>query len=358
MQRMTIRTTFQNIIEGNLIYMKFLQSGSWLSVGFPFRMKHQSIALVFIFLASVATADGQATRPSVLAGDRDLAPLDTFQDCNVCPEMVVLPLGSFIMGAPLEQSEYLYLLWNKPKEGEPRGLQQEGPEHEVTIDIPIAIGRNEVTRAEWMACVSFGGCSHVPDPKILTWGGGHVIADDPRDPVFNLTYLDMQEYVQWLNRALSVDAYRLPTEAEWEYAARAGTRTKFAQGETLTKDQAHFSQFNRENGRSIRDPNNPTKPVRVDELDAANAWGLRHMAGNLGELTMSCWSASHLGLSTSSAYLAAAKSVSSCRRVAKGGSFNASAEYARPANRGSVSEVGRPYTEGFRVVRELLGKEK
>lgn len=88
-------------------------------------------------------------------------------------------------------------------------------------------------------------------------------------------------------------------------------------------------------------------------LDAANAWGPRHMAGNVLEHTISCWSNRHLGLQTVSAYLADAQSTASCKRVPKGGSFGSSKEYARPANRGAAKETGRSPTTGFRIVKEL-----
>jgi len=310
-----------------------------------------------------SATDASAKDQIVLTDGHAVAPLEVFQDCTECPEMIVLPMGSFVMGAPLEESKQVYLFWHHPKpDGEPMGMEQEGPEHEVIIDLPIAMGRNEVTRAEWLACVKDGGCSHVPDPRIVTMKG-YIRADDPRSPVIDVSYLDMLEYVAWLNRKTGTNAYRLPTEAEWEYAARAGTQTRFAQGDTLTLDQANIAIFRHADGseyvfrskseRYYSDPNNRRKPVPVDMLDAANAWGLRHMAGNVLERTMSCRSKRHLGLSTSSAYLAKALNVGDCPRVGKGGSYGSSREYARPANRGSGLETSRSPSVGFRVVKEM-----
>jgi formylglycine-generating enzyme required for sulfatase activity len=330
--------------------MKFFEHSSFLKMEFIRRIFYQTSALLSFGLASVAIAK----EPLAQSGGLVVKPLDTFQECAVCPEMITLPLGSFTMGAPLEQSEFVYLLWNKPKAGEPIGMQHEGPEHEVIIDIPIAMGRNEVTRWEWMACVADNGCTHVPDPRILKFGGGYYVADDPRHPVFDVSYLDMLEYVAWLNRTVEKNVYRLPTEAEWEYAARAGTTTKFAQGDRLTTEQANIGVFHNVDGRYNADPDNRKTPVIVDDLDAANAWGLRHMAGNLMELTISCWSERHLGLPKSSDYLAVAEDFVSCYRVSKGGRYQASAEYARPANRGGGRESVRLKTTGFRIVREIL----
>ena len=305
------------------------------------------------WLANAAIADDSY----VSADGSKVTPLDIFQDCAMCPEMIVLPTGSFVMGAPLEQSEFLYLLWNKPKPGEQLGLPQEGPEHEVIIDIPIAMGRNEVTREDWLTCFVDGGCSAMPDQRVLTQSG-YILVDDLRTPVIGLTYFEMLEYVVWLNHKVGADVYRLPTEAEWEYGARAGTGTKFAQGDSLTTDQANIAVFRWEGDRYKSIPGNRKTPVPVNMLDAANAWGLRHMAGNLLELTMSCWSERHLGLSTSSTYLTTAQQTNSCRRVAKGGSYGRDAEYARPANRGSGSETIPSSSIGFRIVKEMLERQK
>jgi len=306
-------------------------------------------ALILLWLPVTAMArDVYST-----INDREVAPFEIFQECDVCPEMIVLPMGSFVMGAPLEQSELIYRLWNKTEPGEIVGMRHEGPEHTVLIDIPIAMGLNEVTLEEWLACVAEGGCSLVPDPRVLKFDGSYFYVDEPRHPVFYVSFLDILEYLTWLNRKVGADVYRLPTEAEWEYAARAGTQTRFAQGDSLTTDQANIGIFRWEGDRYVSDPNNRKTPVLVDALDAANAWGLRHMAGNLREWTLSCWSDRHLGLPTSSAYLAEAQRQETCRRVAKGGSFGADPVYARPASRGAGDEDIRSRIVGFRIVREM-----
>ncbi|MEP3676013.1 formylglycine-generating enzyme family protein [Sulfitobacter sp.] len=308
------------------------------------------LAIFFSLSGTVAVA---ANELYLTTGGQSIAPLETFRDCDACPEMIMLPLGSFMMGAPLEESAFLYSLWAKPKPGVEPGYPHEGPVHEVEIDIPIAMGRNEITREEWVACVSEGGCSHTPDPRILKFGGGYYYADDPRHPVMDVSYLDMLQYVDWLNGKVGADVYRLPTEAEWEYAARAGTQTRFAQGDTLSPEQANIGVFHRQGNRSVADPNNRKMPVTVDELDAANPWGFRHIAGNILERTMSCWTDVHLALATSSSYLADAQKHAACRRVAKGGSLGSGADYARPANRGHGRENRRSPRTGFRILREM-----
>jgi len=302
--------------------------------------------IAFALSAIAATAE-----PYTLPDGREVTALDIFQECEVCPEMVVLPMGSFLFGAPIEQTlDTPRLLKLKP--GQKPGRPQEGPEHKVIIDIPIAMGRNEVTREEWLACVDDGGCSHTPSSKIDRKGGA-IYADDPRHPVMDVSYLDTLEYTAWLNSKIGADVYRLPTEVEWEYAAQAGTNTKFAQGDTLTSDQARFLVSVKVNGRWVTIPKGGGMPVLVDDLDAANAWGLRHMSGNVFERTMSCITQRHLGLETSRIYLDAFNQVKSCDRVVKGGAYPAHAEYARPASRGASSEGGRSSMIGFRIVREL-----
>jgi formylglycine-generating enzyme required for sulfatase activity len=310
--------------------------------------------MIFVTLASlcVATA-GQGEERYALVDGRQVSTLERFQECDVCPEMIVLPSGHFRMGAPLSQSADIHSLIYRTQPGVPHGFAAEGPEHEVEIDLPIAMGRNEVTREEWVACVADSACTHVADPRILQPGGTFLNADDPRHPVIDVNYLDMLEYLAWLNWKVGTPAYRLPTEAEWEYAARAGTQTAFAQGDILTRDQANFAVMHIKGGKAVADPKNRKMPVKVDELNAANAWGLRHMSGNVVERTMSCWSERHLALSKQSEYLAEVKYVLNCNRVSKGGSFSSVADLARPAQRGFGRQHISGTASGFRVVREL-----
>lgn len=227
------------------------------------------------------------------------------------------------------------------------------------MDIPYAISRNETTRAEWMACVEDGGCTYVPDHWVLQPSGEHAPLG-PDHPVINVSYLDVQEYVAWLNAQVGAEVYRLPTEAEWEYAARAGTQARFAQGDDLTADQANFSRKGTESLRRGTPMHNLIDrwiPVTVNELDAANGWGVRHMSGNLEELTLSCWTDQHLGLVTDRAYLEnSPPSQGSCkwnRRVSKGGGYHYAMDYLRPAGRMRPLEASRFNDLGFRVVREL-----
>ncbi|MFQ1700851.1 formylglycine-generating enzyme family protein [Loktanella agnita] len=278
--------------------------------------------------------------------------------------MIVMPLGSFMMGAIPGESRNPFDIYG---ENATRGVRDvnevniipnEHPRHSVEIDIPFAIGRNEITHAEWMHCVADGGCSHNPDHRALRPDG--YVALGPTHPVVDVSYVDALEYAAWLNSLVGADVYRLPTETEWEYAARAGTATRFAQGDELTPDQANFSRASTEHLRQRQRPEgmaelvNRWQPVPVDELDAANAWGVRHMSGNVSEHTQSCWSAQHLSVSRSSAYLAISKPYQECgKTVAKGGAYTTAMDGLRPARRISPVEGYRRSFLGFRLVRVL-----
>lgn len=310
------------------------------------------------FLILFATAGQSQYR---LTNDTEVATLEMFQECDVCPEMIVVPLGSFMMGAIEGESRNPFDLYGTDATGRVRApdeiniIPSEHPRHRVQIDIPFAIGRNEVTHREWMACVDDGGCSHNPDHRVLTFEDGYV-ALGPDHPVINVSYLDVLEYIGWLNSKVGAEVYRLPTEAEWEYAARAGTTTRFAQGDELSADQANFSRGATEHIRGHKMPHllEPNGPVPVSELDAANVWGLRHMSGNVREITMSCWSPEHLGLATSNAYLADALAKPDCeRRVWKGGAHSTAMDGLRLATRNRPTPDRRRDHAGFRLLRQF-----
>src|SRR5688572_33410 len=144
-----------------------------------------------------------------------------FRDCDQCPELVVIPAGSFMMGSPASEAQRGY---------------DEGPQHPVTIARPFAAGKFEITFAEWDACVSDRGCVRVdgapgaPDDD-EGWGRG-------RQPAVKIAWSEAKQYVQWLSRKTG-KTYRLLSEAEWEYVARAGTTTPFSTGATITPKEAN-----------------------------------------------------------------------------------------------------------------------
>jgi formylglycine-generating enzyme required for sulfatase activity len=268
--------------------------------------------------------------------------------------MVVMPQGSFFMGAKEGESRNPFdaygenATFRRREPNERNIIPFEHPRHHVEVDLPFAIGRDEITRREWMLCVNSGGCDYVPNHTSKT-----LLGDE--HPVVNVSFLDIKQYIDWLNMKVAKDVYRLPTEAEWEYAARSGTSSRFAQGDDLNKAQANFSGRATEHlrGTNVNLPvlANRRVPVPVQELDAANAWGLRHMSGNVHEITLSCWHPTHKELTTASDYLLDAQSEEACARVDKGGAFNTAMDGLRPASRRRIKETSRSDTVGFRVLR-------
>ncbi|WP_164517244.1 formylglycine-generating enzyme family protein [Tabrizicola piscis] len=314
-------------------------------------------------------------------------PLRVFKDCDVCPEMVELPMGEFMIGGPEDEYPLALVFYDgavRPATTEHPSIKtDEGPQHEVDIDIPFAIGKNEVTYGEWMACVADSGCGgYVPTrripPVVSITAVERSLTDDrfgspsyrsmvaeafANDddlqltddfPVLYVSYNDAQLYVEWMNRKLGINSYRLPTEAEWEYAARAGTTSRFAQGDDVTSAEVNFSGEDSEYmlDRPFPDFVSRGFPVPVDELDAANAWGIRHMSGNVAEVTQSCHAERYAGWTTSSDWLSKG-GAGTCKRSYRGGSYSLHIGNARVAWRSPGNEDRRSQTTGFRVVKEL-----
>jgi formylglycine-generating enzyme required for sulfatase activity len=235
----------------------------------------------------------------------------TFRDCESCPLMTVLPAGAFTMGSPSYEA-------GRDMDEEPQRA----------IEVPsFAIGIFEITFAEWDACLAAGGCNrHAPDD--MGWGRGS-------RPVVNVDHGDAEAYAAWLSRKTG-QSYRLPSEAEWEYAARAGTSTPYAFDATLQQSDANFGGTL---GRTM-----PVGSYR------ANAFGLYDMHGNAAEWVADCWLA-HYGDGPTDAD---ARITTPCKaRLVRGGSALNSAANLRSAARIEADPaIGAPYI-GFRVVRDL-----
>jgi formylglycine-generating enzyme required for sulfatase activity len=255
---------------------------------------------------------------------RCLKPKDSFKDCPECPEMVVVPAGEFIMGSPTGEAERIY---------------DEGPQHKVTIAKPLAVGKFEVTFAEWDACAMTNGCIHYPRDE--GWGRG-------TRPVIHVSWDDItKDYLLWFKRKTG-KTYRLLTEAEWEYAARAGTTTPFSTGRTITTDQANFDGRFTYGGSDKGVYRNKT--IEVGSLNKPNAFGIHDMHGNVWEWVADCYHDSHQGAPTNGAF----RDTGGCsHRVARGGSWSSDPRYLRAAHRQRSNPGGRYYSFGFRLARTL-----
>jgi formylglycine-generating enzyme required for sulfatase activity len=252
-------------------------------------------------------------------------PGERFRDCPECPEMVVLPAGRFRMGAAA---------------GDAGASDDERPQRTVSLPKDFAVGRFEVTFAEWDACVRGGGCNgYRPDDR--GWGR-------ERQPVINVSWLDAQAYVQWLNSLPTKGRgkYRLMSEAEWEYAARAGTSTAYPWGEAASHDFANYGAEECCSGLAFgRDMWEFTAPI---ESFPANAFGLHDMQGNVWEWTEDCWNGSYADAPTDGS----AWRQGDCNyRVLRGGSWSSYSLYLRSAFRYRFDTSVRVNFFGFRVAR-------
>ena len=255
---------------------------------------------------------------------------DTLSSGGQGPEMVVIPTGSFRMGC-----------LNDDGDCGSHGFAQEKPVHQVSIR-SFALSKYEVTFDQWEECVSAGGCTHQPSDQ--GWGRGS-------RPVINVNWQDAQEYVAWLSRETG-RTYRLPTEAEWEYAARAGTETKYSWGNEIPPNLANCRD---DCGDSFDEHTAPVGSF------PANPWGLHDMHGNVWEWMEDCLHTDYNGAPTdgsawtSGACRRTAHDGVSLARIARGGAYDRPAYGIRSAIRGSQGENDRQYlqNDGIRVARSL-----
>ena len=250
-------------------------------------------------------------RPYVLTteAERALTPGVSFRECTKdCPEMVVVPAGSFTMGSPPTESGR---------------FADEDPQHEVTIARPFAVSKFDVTFADWDACVSVGGCLPVSDPR----SGGEMT------PVYDVSWEDAQRYVAWFSE-MTGKPYRLLTESEWEYAARAGTTTAYPWGDEI----GAAGELTANCGECV-----------VGSLEP-NAFGLSGMVGTVWQWVQDCYHNSYTGAPTDgSAWTGGTCSF----RVVRGGArinvprpLRTAVRFRHPAD----SRIGNV---GFRLARTL-----
>ena len=217
-----------------------------------------------LVMSLLQSPTGHLTNLSTSLGASSDAPAPEpvpFRDCTDCPLVVQVPAGSFLMGSPVTEAGREH---------------SEGPVHRVTIAQPFVVGVYEVTFDEWDACHRVGGCSHNAVDH-HGWGRGD-------RPVIDVSWNDAQEYLRWLSGRTG-QRYRLLSEAEWEYVARAGTTTRFWWGDDVGKNRANCLGCG--SGWETR-----TAPVGSFP---ANAFGLHEVHGNVWEWVEDCHHPNYVG---------------------------------------------------------------
>jgi formylglycine-generating enzyme required for sulfatase activity len=237
-------------------------------------------------------------------------------DAPWCPEMVVIPTGEFMMGSP---------------EGEEGREEAEGPQHLVTIGYPLAVGSYPVTFEEYDYFVRV---TRRELPSDEGWGRG-------RRPAINVSWIDAKAYTDWLSLEL-LRPYRLLSEAEWEYACRAGSTTRYWWGDEITPEKANYGD-------------NVGKTSEVGAYPA-NLWGLYDTHGNAWEMVEDCWNPRYTGAPVDGRAWA---NGDCSHRVIRGGRWGNSPQHLRSARRNRANSgaagraTGRSSHWGFRVARTL-----
>lgn len=221
------------------------------------------------------------------------------------------------------------------------GDDDERPVHVVTFARPFAVSRTEVTYAQWDVCVEQGVCEKLPEAR-------GEIASRSKRPIQNASWQDAQAYTTWLS-AVTAQSYRLLTEAEFEYAARAGTETRYPWGDEASRGYANYGDEECCGGEAVA-ADEWIMPAPVASFPA-NAFGLHDMAGNVQEWVEDCWSDSYDGAMTNGT--ARTSGVDCELRGLRGGSWSSTPKMIRPANRDKGAIDARLPYYGFRVARDL-----
>lgn len=292
----------------------------------------------FLFIALlILTASSFQSAQTKKAGQ-------TFKECRNCPEMVVVPAGTFMMGSPADEPD----------------RRENERQHRVTIARPYAIGKTEVTWDQWESCVRDRWCDGIavenalrtnpadgtPLANFVDWGRG-------MRPVVGVSWYDAQTFVGWLNSKTGADdAYRLPSEAEWEYAARAGTTTAYPWGAKLDHNFGNFGGPGPGLGGKAEGRDTWVDRTAPVASFPANKFGLHDMHGNVFEWVEDCFEADFANAPVDGS---ANKQGNCANRVFRDGTFLSNPYMQRSARRGApypATQRGRNYL-GFRVAKTL-----
>ncbi len=238
-----------------------------------------------------------------------------FKDIENGPEMVVVPSGTFMMGSP---------------KNEPQRYDNENPRHQVTIPKLLAIGRCAVTRGQFAAFVSATGYDAGTGSGSWRYPG---FAQDDDHPVTCVNWDDAQAYVSWLSRACGV-SYRLPSEAEWEYACGAGTITPFWWGSSITPDQANYDCSGAPYKGGGRKGKHQKRTVPAKHFET-NPWGLYQVHGNVWEWCEDWWHDSYADKPDDLERTGGAWTTGGDKHVLRGGSWDDNPRFLRAACRGA-----------------------
>ena len=260
-------------------------------------------------VAETAVADAVLTEAAFVAPSEETVAAaeppqaGPLRDCDTCPEVVAVPGGTFLMGSP---------------DSEPGRVGNEGPVRSVTV-APFVMSRSEITYADWDACLADGGCNGYRPGDMGERGDM---------PAMSISWRDAQSYVDWLSGKAG-RTYRLPTEAEWEYAARAGTQTAYWWGDGFDRSKVS------------------TGGPKASSGMPENGYGLVGTLGNLREWVEDCYVNNFSNAPTDGS----AVLTGSCDlRIIRGGAWSDNAATHRAANRARVSRGTRDRKIGFRVV--------
>jgi len=316
----------------------------------------------YLALAASLLLPAPALAADAAAG---LKPAQTFKDCDDCQTMVVIPAGTFTMGSTPAERE---------REGVPPSFgDHEGPTVEITIAKPFAIASTETTRGQFAAFVKATNrpvptsCANY-NPEQDNWAGkeGQVanwqnpgFKQDDSHPVVCVNYPDAADYADWMSKKTG-HHYSVASEAQWEYVARAGTKTTRYWGDSVTPickkanimTTATFAAINNSEGwmDELVCTNDKSWTQPVGSYDA-NPWGVYDMLGNVWEWVDDCATTDHKGMPTDGS---ARRDGDCTRRITKGGAFHSRVWLARPATRGGgLPGTGRPAAAGFRIVRVI-----
>ncbi len=294
------------------------------------RNKAWGVLLVLTLLSGAAQPVIAAETPPLTTAAGP-APGSEFKDCAGCPPMVVVPSGRFVMGSPPD---------------EPGRVDNEGPPHVVTIARAFAVGKYEITFDDWEACVTDRACARADDSG---FGRG-------RRPVINVSYENVAGYLAWLSEKTK-KKYRLLTEAEWEYAARAGSDKSRFWGSSADLACQYANVFNPATKAKYKDSDRQAFQCNDGYVETApvgsfkpNRFGLYDMLGNVWEWVEDCWNASYSGAPTDGS----AWNTGDCsRRVLRGGGWYYGPRNVRLAKRLKNAPAAHGHDLGFRVARTL-----